>query len=159
MEEKKIKETEESYFTFQLCKGNFALPVTSVREVLNYEPITFVPKALPYLKGVMNIRGQVVTVVDFRTLFGFEVERPLEKSSIIVLEIPEEGEQQPLTVGMIADTVDVVTKLELVNSENYDFGTLPGRKDFIAGVAKKGDTFTLILDIKKIMESIEKENE
>ena len=59
--------TDESFFTFNLGEGSFALPVKFVREVLNYEPITAVPKAMPYLKGVMNIRGSVVTVVDFES--------------------------------------------------------------------------------------------
>jgi len=147
---------DESFFTFSLGEGTFALPVKYVREVLNYEPITRVPKALPYLKGVMNIRGSVVTVVDFREMFGFVSQKNLEKCSIIVLEIEQEGDDT-LVLGMIADSVDVVTKLDQVVSENYDFGTLPERKDFISKVAKSADNFILVLDIVKILESIEKE--
>ena len=62
-----------------------------------------------------------------------------------------------MVLGMIVDSVDVVTRLEMVVSENYDFGTLPGRRDFISNVAKKGDSFILVLDLPKIFESIEKE--
>ena len=148
--------TDDSFFTFILGEGAFALPVKFVREVLNYEPITAVPKAMPYLKGVMNIRGSVVTVVDFREMFGFKSDRSLEKCSIIVLEI-EQKDEPPMVLGMIVDSVDIVTKLEMVVSENYDFGTLPGRRDFISNVAKKGDSFILVLDLPKIFESIEKE--
>ena len=61
--------SDEYFFTFTLGEGSFAIPVAFVREVLNYESITSVPKALPYLKGVMNIRGSVVTVVHFRIMF------------------------------------------------------------------------------------------
>ncbi|MCQ2610770.1 MAG: chemotaxis protein CheW [Treponema sp.] len=154
MEEKKV--SEQVYFSFMLGQGAFAVPVNYVREVLNYDSITKVPKSLPYLKGVMNMRGSVVTVADFRELFGFESTKPVERCSIIVLEIPQPNEPD-LILGMIADSVDVVTKLEMVKSENYDFGTLPGRKDFISGVAKKGDSFVLLLDLEKIMESIEEE--
>lgn len=149
---------EDLFFTFTLGEGSFAVPVNYVREVLNYEPITAVPKALPYLKGVMNIRGSVVTVVDFRQMFGFKIETPVEKCSIIVLEI-EQKDEQPLVLGLIADSVDVVTKLDVVVSENYDFGTMPGRKDFISEVAKKGDSFILVLDLNKILQSIEQEIE
>lgn len=148
--------SDEYFFTFTLGEGSFAIPVAFVREVLNYESITSVPKALPYLKGVMNIRGSVVTVVDFREMFGFKIEVPAEKSSIIVLEIPQKDEQ-PLVLGMLADSVDVVTKLDMAVSENYDFGTLPERKDFISSVAKKGNSFILVLDLNKILESIENE--
>lgn len=148
--------TDDSYFTFNLGEGSFAIPVTYVREVINYEPITAVPKSLPYLKGVMNIRGSVVTVIDFRQMFGFAPVVCDERSSIIVLEI-EQKDDQPLVLGMLADSVDVVTKLEMVVSENYDFGTLPGRKDFVQAVAKNGESFILVLDVKKILESIEAE--
>lgn len=149
---------EDLFFTFTLGDGSFAVPVNYVREVLNYEPITAVPKALHYLKGVMNIRGSVVTVVDFREMFGFKITKPVEKCSIIVLEI-EQKDDQPLVLGLIADSVDVVTKLEVVVSENYDFGTMPGRKEFISEVAKNGDSFILVLDLIKILESIEQEIE
>lgn len=149
---------EDSYFTFTLSDGAFAVPVNFVREVLNYEQITSVPKSLPYIKGVMNIRGSVVTVVDFREMFGFKINTPVEKCSIIVLEIDQPGEQ-PMILGLIADSVDVVTKLDIVISENYDFGTLPERRDFISYVAKKDENFILVLDLKKILESIEQEIE
>lgn len=150
--------SNESYFTFTLGEGAFAIPVKYIREVLNYEPITAVPKALPYLKGVMNIRGSVVTVIDFKQMFGFAEKVPIEKCSIIVLEIPQKDEQ-PLTLGLIADSVDVVTKLEMVVSENFDYGTFPERKDFVSDVAKKDNSFILVLDLEKILESIEKEIE
>ena len=64
------KPETNNFFTFNLGKGNFALPVKNVKEVLNYEPVSSVPKALPYIKGVMNIRGSVVTVIDLRTTLG-----------------------------------------------------------------------------------------
>ncbi|MCI5695998.1 MAG: chemotaxis protein CheW [Spirochaetia bacterium] len=149
---------DDLFFTFTLSEGSFAVPVNYVREVLNYEPITSVPKSLPYLKGVMNIRGSVVTVVDFREMFGFKITKPIDKCSIIVLEIEQKNEQ-PLVLGMIADSVDVVTKLDVVVSENYDFGTMPGRKEFISEVATNGNNFILILDLHKILESIEQEIE
>lgn len=149
---------DDLFFTFTLSDGSFAVPVSYVREVLNYEPITTVPKALPYLKGVMNIRGSVVTVVDLRQMFGFEIKKAIDKCSIIVMEIEQENEQ-PLVIGVIADSVDIVTKLESVPSENFDFGTMPGRKDFISKVAKKNDSFILVLELKKILESIEHEIE
>lgn len=147
---------DESYFTFKLGEGTFAIPVANVREVLNYEPVTKVPKALSYLKGVINIRGSVVTVADLRELFGFKSEVDLEKSSIIVLEIEQENEA-PFVLGILADSVNVVTKLEEVKSENFDFGTLPERKEFISSIARNNDNFVLIMDIKKILSSIEKE--
>jgi len=156
-----MKETglsKENYFTFQLGNGLFAVPVTSVKEVLNYETITPVPKSLPYLKGVINIRGSVITVADFRVLFGFENIKPVEKNAIIVMEIAQEGES-PLVLGLLADSVDVVSPLQIVPSENVDYGALPERRDFIYAVGKKDDKFVLIMDLHKILASIKTELE
>ncbi len=150
--------SKENYFTFQLGTGIFAIPVTSVKEVINYDTITPVPKALPYLKGVINIRGSVITVADLRVLFNFAAVRPIEKNNIIVTEIAQPGEL-PMVLGILADTVDVVSKLQLVPAENIDYGALPNRKDFIAGIAKKDSTFVLILDLEKILASIKEEME
>ena len=157
MEEKKL--SEETYFTFKLGDGMFAIPVSFVKEVLKFSSLTQVPKAFPYLKGVMNIRGSVVTVVDFRILFGFEIKKTIEESSIIVTEIPQENETSPMTVALVADDVDIVSRLELTKSENISFGALENRKNFIKTVAKKDNNFVLILDLHKIFEAIEAEVE
>ena len=70
------------YFTFRLEEGTFAIPVTDVKEVLNYEPCTKVPKSLSYMSGVMNIRGSIITIIDFRLLFGFRPSKNLETTRI-----------------------------------------------------------------------------
>ena len=154
MEEKKM--SEEMYFTFTLGDGIFAVPVTSVREVLRYSSLTRVPKAAPYLKGVMNIRGSVVTVIDFRELFNFPAKKTVEESAIIVTETPQENEQ-PMTTALIADDVDVVGPLEITKSDNANYGSLSNRKEFIKCVGMKNGEFVLVLDLPKIFESIEAE--
>lgn len=154
MEEKKM--SEEMYFTFTLGDGIFAVPVTSVREVLRYSSLTRVPKAAPYLKGVMNIRGSVVTVIDFRELFNFPAKKTVEEAAIIVTETPQENEQ-PMTTALIADDVDVVGPLEITKSDNANYGSLSNRKEFIKCVGMKNGEFVLVLDLPKIFESIETE--
>jgi len=148
----------DNYFTFALGCGNFALPVTSVKEVLNYEQISPVPKALPYLKGVMNIRGSVVTVMDLRVMFGFEPVKPLEKNSIVVTEI-QQSSGHPLTVGILSDSVNVVTPLEIIPAGTADYGVIPNRQEFISKVGKLEDKFILVLDLEKILASINAELE
>ena len=65
------KQTQDSYFSFKLSSVTFSLPVKYVREVFEFEKITPIPNSLDYLKGVMNVRGNVVSIADFRMLFGF----------------------------------------------------------------------------------------
>lgn len=148
--------SKQNYFTFQLGKGLFAVPVTSVKEVMNYESITPVPKALPYLKGVINIRGTVVPVADFRVLFGFTSDTPLDQTMLIITEIDQKDEP-PLVLGLIADSVDVVCPLQIVPSETVEYGSLPERKEFIYAVGKKDDNFVLILNMESILASIRAE--
>ena len=148
--------SDEHFFTFMLAGGKYAIEVTKVREILEYENITKVPKALPYMKGVMNNRGSVITVIDLRILFGFEVSNDLTDTEIVITEISE-NRDQPMTVGVIADSVDVVTKLELVHSDSVSFGTTPAHSDFVKAVGKLDNTFVLILDLEKIFRAIEEE--
>lgn len=152
MEEQII--SDEQYFTFKLAGGSYAVDVTKVKEILEFESVTKVPKALPYMKGVMNYRGSVITVVDLRELFGFTVDGDLTGTDVVVTELAENREQ-PLTVGFIADEVDVVTKLDLIHSDSVSFGTMPSRSDFIHSVGKLDDEFVLILDVEKIISAIE----
>ncbi len=148
--------SDEQYFTFKLAGGSYAVDVTKVKEILEYESITRIPKALPYMKGVMNCRGSVITVVDLRLLFGFDVSDDLTNTDIVVTEFVE-GREQPLVVGFIADEVDVVTPLEKIPSESVSFVTMPKRSDFIQSVGKLNNQFILILDLEKIIETIQKE--
>ena len=75
----------ESFFSFNLKDEMFSLPVKYVKEVFEFETITPIPNSLPYLKGVMNVRGGVVSIVDLRKLFGFEVSDDLTGTQIIIM--------------------------------------------------------------------------
>ena len=148
--------SDEQYFTFKLADGSYAVDVTKVKEILEFESVTKIPKALPYMKGVMNCRGSVITVVDLRVLFGFDVSDDLSDTDIVVTELIE-GREQPLVVGFIADEVDVVTPLEKIPSESVSFVTMPKRSDFIQAIGKLNNQFVLILDLEKIVATIQKE--
>ena len=146
--------SEEEYFTFYLGDVMYAAEVTCVREVINYEKLTKVPKALPYLKGVMNIRNSVVTIIDLRILFGIDGDDDLEALPIIVTEIEQGGGAPPMTLGIIADNVNVVTNLEIIPNDGLSYGIIEYRKDFIKNIAKLNDQFVLILDLSVVLKSI-----
>ena len=144
------------YFTFRLDEGVFAVPVTDVKEVLNYEPCTKVPKSLPYMSGVLNIRGSIITIIDFRLLLGFSPSKNIDKTRIVVTETQTDDKEE-VTFGVIVDDVEGVTQLKNVPSDVNTYGTLSERKDFIKAVGRNGDNFVLVLDINNIYTSIEKE--
>lgn len=144
------------YFTFRLEDGVFAVPVTDVKEVLNYEPCTKVPKSLPYMSGVLNIRGSIITIIDFRLLLGLSPSKNIDKTRIVVTETQTDDKEE-VTFGVIVDDVEGVTQLKNVPSDVNTYGTLSERKDFIKAVGRNGDDFVLVLDINNIYTSIEKE--
>ena len=144
------------YFTFKLEDGVFAVPVTDVKEVLNYEPCTKVPKSLPYMSGVLNIRGSIITIIDFRLLLGLSPSKNIDKTRIVVTETQTDDKEE-VTFGVIVDDVEGVTQLKNVPSDVNTYGTLSERKDFIKAVGRNGDNFVLVLDINNIYTSIEKE--
>lgn len=148
---------DEEYFTFSLGSVMYATEVTNVKEVLHFEKLTRVPKSLPYLKGVMNIRNSVVTIIDLRILFGVEGDNDIESLPIILTEVPHGEDRQPMTLGIIADAVNVVTKLESVPSEGLSYGTLEHRRDFVKNIGKLNGQFVLILDMPTVLGSIERE--
>ena len=146
--------SDESFFTFNLGKGLFSLPVKYVKEVFDFESITPIPNSLDYLKGVMNVRGSVVSIADFRKLFGFECSDKLEGTQIIILDIPQRNEK-PVLLGIIADKVDVVSRLTLIQAESKDYGIQEGQSHFVSAVARRGEDFILILNPEKILTFIE----
>ncbi len=145
----------ESYFSFNLGQEMFSLPVKYVKEVFEFESLTPIPNALPYLKGVMNVRGGVVSIVDLRKLFKFEVSDDLTGTQVIIMEIPQKKEK-PVLLGIVANKVEAVSNLNLIQADSKDYGINEGQ-DFVSMVARRGENFILILNPEKILSFIESE--
>lgn len=136
------------YITFKLGDESFAIDVASVREVLDLTQITRVPTAPAYMRGVVNVRGSAIPVVDLRLKFGLEGVPNTVQTRILVLELEIDGEQA--VVGGLADSVH-----EVVEIEPRDIGDPPRiamrwRSELILGMAKRDDRFVIILDIARV---------
>ncbi len=152
-----MKETDitvtSQYLTFKLESEVFALDVTQVREVLDLTPITKVPRSPDFMRGVINVRGSVVPVVDLRLKFGLsQVEKTLD-TRIVVMEISLDGEITVL--GAIADSVHEVIELEPGQIEKPPKIGSRWRTDFIKGIGKRDDQFIIILEIDRIFSTDE----
>lgn len=135
------------YLTFTLDEELFAVDVGKVREVLDLTKITRVPQTPEYMKGVINLRGNVVPVIDFRLKFGMDEVEPTIDTCIIVLEIDVEDEL--LIIGALADSVREVFELE---PEQIEPAPRLGTKfnvDYLHGIGRKDDSFLMILNIDK----------
>lgn len=140
---------QQQYLTFQMSDDEYAVGIPHVREIIEYSTVTRVPKAPAWIRGVINVRGSVVPVVDLAVKFGVAA-RPVTKTTcIIILEIKLDGEDS--IMGVIADAVNEVTSFTAEDIEKApSFGTR-ARVEYLLGMAKIGKKFALMLDIHKVL--------
>ena len=141
------------YLTFKLDGEIFALAIGKVREVLDFTSVTRVPQTPEFMRGVINLRGSVVPVMDLRLKFGMNRTEKTVNTCIIIAEVQMEGEATIL--GALADSVQEVLDLESDQIEPPPRIGTKLRTDFIKGMGKRGDEFIIILDIDRVFTSEE----
>jgi purine-binding chemotaxis protein CheW len=147
-----ITETRQ-YLTFLLREEVFALDVSHVREILEFTTVTKVPKTPDYMRGVINLRGSVVPVLDMRLKFGLtEIEKTVN-TCIIVVEVSYNGETT--VIGALVDSVQEVFELEHDQIEPPPRIGTQLRTGVVKGMGKKDDRFVIILDIDEVFSSEE----
>lgn len=136
------------YLTFKLDDEIFALGIDKVREVLDFTTVTRVPQVPEFMRGVINLRGSVVPVVDMRLKFGMAKTEQTVNTCIIIVEINMDGETTVL--GALADSVQEVLDLEPDQIEPAPRIGTKLRTDFIRGMGKRDEQFIILLDIDRI---------
>ena len=152
MEDSNAVESQQ-YVTFSLCDELFGVEVSRTREILSLTPVTKVPQTPDYLLGVINLRGQVVPVVDMRLKLGLPAGAETEDTCIIVVDVQVDGEV--ITVGALADAVREVMD---IRSDQIEPPPRLGTRlntEFINGMGKVDDQFMILLNIDRIFNSEE----
>ena len=144
-----ILEKEGKYLTFALANEEYGLEILKVREIIGYMEITAVPQTPHYVKGVINLRGQVIPVIDLRSKFGMETAEITEESCIIVVEIAQG--KRTFSTGIVVDHVQEVLDIDGSDIEEApQFGSTVDTS-FILGMGKIGDSVKILLDIDKVL--------
>lgn len=152
-QEVKKKVNEIQVVIFRLRNEEFAVSITSVLEILRMIDTTHIPQAPGFIEGVINLRGQVIAVVDIARQFGFEKQEHLPKTARIA--VVEVGGQ---TVGLIVDEVPEVLRIPEDNIEaTPEIIQTQVQRDYIKGVAKLDDRLVILLDLEKVFSSQEVE--
>lgn len=138
-------EEERTYVAFRLDREEFGLPVESVREVLRVGEVTRVPQAPPHIRGVTNVRGSILPVVEIRTRIGLPPLDPGPIARIVVLEVGERA------LGLLVDRVTRVAKLRVSEIEPPPAEVVTARTDYVAGVAKRPEGLLILLDPAKTL--------
>jgi purine-binding chemotaxis protein CheW len=143
----------QSYLTFKLDDELFATNVSKVLEILEMKPITKVPKSPPFMKGVINLRGNILPVIDTRNKFCMPQQNFTIDTCIIVLSINNSNDS--LLVGAIVDSVQKVIDIpEDSIQTSVSMGAIY-REDFISGIGKIDEDFIMILNIDKVFSTEE----
>jgi purine-binding chemotaxis protein CheW len=141
------------YLTFFIAGEEYAVNILKVKEIIEYDTVTAVPNTAPWIRGVTNLRGNVVPVIDLAVKFGFPASTPSKFSCIVITEVSYDGDK--LTMGVMADSVSQVLDFSQNEIEPIPpFGTRL-RIDFLLGMGKIGKKFCLILDIEKVLSAEE----
>lgn len=144
------------YLMFTLGEETFACRINSIREIIECPSMTAIPLAPAFLRGVINLRGAVVPVIDLSVRFARGQTQIAERTCIVILEVPNQAEQSQL-LGVIVDGVTAVLDVEAHDIEarpNLGNGI---RADFIAGMIKQDEHFVLMLDMTRVLSSDELE--
>lgn len=144
------------YLTFVLDDEVFALGIDKVREVLDFTTFTKVPRAPEFMRGVINLRGSVVPVIDLRLKFGMERTQQGVNTCIIIAEVDMDGVSTIL--GALADSVQEVLDIPPEQIEPAPRIGTSLNTEFIKGMGKHNDEFVILLNIDKVFSSIELES-
>ena len=139
------------YLTFALGREEYGLEILKVREIIGFMDVTAVPRTPAYVRGVINLRGQVISVIDLRTKFEMPVAEKTGETCIIVVEIRSSGRK--LNTGIVVDRVCEVLDISGDRIEGPPSFGASLSTDFILGMGKIGDAVKILLDIDQVLDA------
>ncbi|HEY7218783.1 MAG TPA: chemotaxis protein CheW [Candidatus Binatia bacterium] len=156
MREKRNSNDETQYLTFHVASEEYAIGILRIKEIIPYGALTKVPQTPPAIRGVINLRGSVVPVVDLAVKFGLAASSVTARTCIVIVEMNSDGEQT--TMGVMADSVSQVIEFsanDILPAPPFGTGV---SVNFLIGMGKAGNKFVLILDIDKVLSAGELDN-
>ena len=144
---------EGKYLTFALDNEEYGIGILEIREIIGMMPVTPIPQAPDYVKGVINLRGKVIPVIDLRLKFGMEPIDYTERTCIIVVEI--EGQTGNVLIGTAVDSVSEVLNINGDDIEDTPTFGAKLKTDYILGMAKTDDSVKILIDIHRVLNADE----
>ena len=146
----RLVEDEAQYLTFMLGGEMFAIGILGIKEIIEYGSLTVVPMMPNFVRGVINLRGAVVPVVDLSARFGRQNSAITRRSCVIIIEANSE-DGQPQDIGLLVDNVSAVLEIPASQIEPPpNFGARI-RADFISGMAKVDGKFVIVLEVDRVL--------
>ena len=148
---------ENQYLTFQVGREMFAVGILHIREIIEYGSLTTVPMMPDFVRGVINLRGSVVPVIDLSARFGRGESDINRRSCVVILEVESFGgtEDSLQEIGVIVDSVSEVLEIPVTEIEPAPSFGARIRADFIAGMGKVQGQFVILLDVRQVLDTRE----
>jgi purine-binding chemotaxis protein CheW len=144
---------EGKYLTFSVAGEEYGIGIRKVKEIIGMMAVTCIPQTPSYMKGVINLRGKVIPVVDLRLKFSLDESAQTEKTCIIVVEVSRNDSRVP--IGIIVDSVSEVLNIKGGDVEpTPEFGVAMDTR-YILGMAKSGSGVKILLDIDRVLCSLD----
>jgi purine-binding chemotaxis protein CheW len=140
---------DSQYLTFVLGQEMFAISILSIKEILEYGTMTKVPMMPSFVRGVINLRGAVVPVIDLSARFGRQKSEVTRRSCIVIIET--DGEAAKQDIGLMVDSVSEVLEIATSDIEPAPSFGANIRSDFISGMAKVSGNFVITLDVDNVL--------
>lgn len=141
---------EDQYLTFKVGEDDFAVEIIHVKEIISYEPLTLVPHVPNFIGGVINLRGNIVPVIDLSKRFGRTGGEITKLSCFIIVE--QDIDDDTIEFGMLVDAVSEVIPIAKDNIEEAPSFGAKIRSDYISGIGKQNDQFIIILNLNKVVD-------
>jgi purine-binding chemotaxis protein CheW len=137
------------YLTFFLKNENYGIPISVVKEIIAMLPITKVPKTPSFIKGVVNLRGKVISIMDLRLKLELEEKEYNERTCIVVVDIKIDNLSKQ--IGIAVDSISEVVDIDSSNIQSISNKDIQIDGNFIRGIAKLKNKVVILLDIEKIL--------
>ena len=144
-----VREEPTQYLTFQLAGESFAIGILSIKEIIEYHTLTEVPMMPASVRGVINLRGAVVPVMDLLARFGRPSSEVTKRTCIVIVEIEADAERQ--VIGVVVDAVNEVLDIDAADIEPPPSFGANIRTDFIQGMGKVKGKFVILLNVHQVL--------
>ena len=142
-------EKESQYLTFLLGGEMYAIGILNIKEIIEYGQVTEVPMMPAFIRGIINLRGRVVPVINLLARFGKPSSEITKRTCIVIIEVGAEDERQD--IGMVVDSVSEVLDIPASEIEPAPSFGAKIRSDFISGMGKVGGKFVVMLNVNKVL--------
>lgn len=143
------QENSRQYLTFLLGGEMYAIGILNIKEIIEYGSLTTVPMMPGFIRGVINLRGAVVPIVDLAARFGRDSTNVTRRSCNVIIEVEHDGQKH--NVGIVVDSVSEVLEIPAAEIEPPPTFGARIRADFISGMGKVGGKFVIVLDLAKVL--------